>query len=167
MRKWGGKIGEKAVDFFGWRVYNENILRREIKVMKKFRFVTSILLLVCLVALSACGGNTLVDEKFKEAQTLIVQALGLEDDSTMKVVSAEYVEITGDGLFDAMGGIGCIYFKIRVSVPGDGGEIYSYHYPYYDANKDTIVYSESERDFDYWYRYVKVGNVEGKIATIN
>ncbi|MBR2966161.1 MAG: hypothetical protein IKC52_01650 [Clostridia bacterium] len=135
--------------------------------MKKFRLITAVMLLVCVLALCACGGgNTRVKEKYQEAQACIVEAIGLEDASTMKIMSAEYVEITGDGLFDAINAEGCIFFKIRIAIPGDGREIYSYHYPYYDAKSNTVKYVATEEDFEYHAEFVKLGNLEGEIGKL-
>ncbi len=135
--------------------------------MKKFRLITAVMLLVCMLALCACGGgNTRVKEKYEQAKATIVEALGLEDASTMKIMSAEYVEVTGDGLFDAIDAEGCIFFKIRVAIPGDGREIYSYHYPYYNAKTDTVVYVATEHEFEYHDEFVKVGNLAGERGTL-
>ncbi len=126
--------------------------------MKNFKFLIIVLLLVLVCGLAACGEKAVNrDKAFEKVKEFISEQYQIDEENVVSYRDVYYVEVTANGKSTRDDIIGNVYFMVRITFMGNGGN----QYFYYNASEDKVDWLHPVIDYENIRTMVKDGELKG------
>ncbi len=126
--------------------------------MKKFKCFIFVLLLVFVCGLAACGEKSVNrDMAFEKVKEFLSEQYQIDENNVVSYQNVHYVEVTANGTSTKDELIGNVYFMIRITFAGNGGN----QYIYYNASEDKVDWLHPTSVYQDVRSMVKDGELKG------
>ena len=126
--------------------------------MKNFKYLIVLLLLVLVCGLAACGEKAVNrDKAFEKVKEFISEQYQIDEENIVSYRDVRYVEVTANGTVARDDIVGNVYFMIRITFMGTGGN----QYIYYNASEDKVDWLHPTADYQTIRSMIEEGELKG------